>query len=216
MNIVIYGGAILSAYSLQNPGPLAHALTHLQSILPLTVTVGPKQYNITTLHNFIDVAHGKQFVPERATSSGNLEEVEVVSGIVKALEEQGIAPGQICVFSAYRKQIKLLQAKATKAQWGNCFVNTIDKSQGQEFKIVIISLVKTEDNSGFIEEAGRACVACSRHQIACYLVGNWRFWDSMRKQRVHTLTSIKDVMKRESGPNKDMKELLVCGVNVTL
>ena len=185
-------------------------MSRLQSILPLTVTVGRKQYDITKLHNFIDVAHGEHFVPEKGTSSGNVQEVEVVSNIVKALEEQGIAPGQICIFSAYRKQLELLRTEATKAQWGDCFVNTIDKSQGQEFDIVIISLVKTERNPGFIEEVGKACVACSRHKIACYLVGNWKFWDSPRQQRWRSMTNITETIKRE-----DVQGLVVRGENVT-
>ncbi len=144
------------------------------------------QYDITTLHNFVDVARGQQFVPEGGSSSGNKEDVQVVSSLVRAFEDKGVKPSQICVFSAYRTQTKQLRQKAIEAKWLDCFVNTIDKSQGQEFEIVIISLVKAEGDAGFVESLGRACVACSRHKIACYLVGNWNYWSSLHCCKNHS------------------------------
>ena len=183
-------------------------------MLPVSVIAGDRQYDITTVHNFIDVMDGEQFLPEGGSSPGNPQEVAVVSGLVQSLKAGGIESTQICVFSAYRTQVKLLQQEATQTQWQDCFVNTIDKSQGQEFLIVIISLVKTEGDAGFIEELGRACVGCSRHKIALYLVGNWKFWASKRSHGYSTMSRIIDQMKSGSGPNRDLPELVVSGKNV--
>ena len=210
----MYGGQLFSEFRRDYPGPLGPALSHLQHMLPLSVVAGNRQYDITTLHNFIDVASGQSFVPEGGSSSGNFEEVAVVSGLVQSLKSGGIPSSQICVFAAYRTQVKLLHQEAIQAQWKDCFIDTIDKSQGQEFLFVIISLVKTEGDAGFIEELGRACVGCSRHKIALYLVGNWKFWASKKAHGYSTMSRLIDQMKLTSGPNRDMPELVVRGKNM--
>lgn len=206
---MIYEGHIFSECSQSAPQYLGPILNQLKGTLPLPVIAGLKQYDITALHNFINVADGMQSVAIGGTSSFNDKEVEVVSGRVKALKDKGMRGSQICVFAGYRKQVELLSNKATQAQWRDCFIGTIHKSPGQEFEIVIISLVKTEGHSGFIEELGRACVACSRHKIACYLVGNWEFWGSKRKQAYHVMSDIIKEVKTSSGPQKIMPELVV-------
>ena len=183
-------------------------------MLPLSVVAGDRQYDITTLHNFLDVASGQHFVAEGGSSSGNSDEVAVVSALVQNLKAGGMESSQICVFAPYRTQVTLLQQEAVQAKWEDCFVNTIDKSHGQEFLIVIISLVKTEGYAGFIEEVGRACVACSRHKIALYLVGNWEFWASRRAHGLKAMTKLIGEMKWTSGPYKAMPELVVSGQNV--
>ena len=183
-------------------------------MLPLSVVAGDRQYDITALHNFVDVASGQHFVPEGGSSSGNYDEVTVVSALVQNLKAGGIESSQICVFAAYRTQVTLLQQEAKQAQWQDCFVNTIDKSQGQEFLIVIISLVKTEGYAGFIEEAGRACVGCSRHKIALYLVGNWKFWASKKAHGYKAMSRLINQMKWTSGRSRDMPELVVSGKRV--
>ena len=165
-------------------------------MLPLSVVAGNRQYDITALHNFVDVASGQHFVPEGGSSSGNYDEVAVVSALVQNLKAGGMESSQIGVFAAYRTQVTLLQQAAKQAQWHDCFVNTIDKSQGQEFLIVIISLVKTEGDAGFIEELGRACVGCSRHKIALYLVGNWKFWASKKAHGYTTMSRLIDEIRR--------------------
>lgn len=181
----------------------------------MSLIAGNRQYDITTLHNFVDVASGQHFVPEGGSSPGNSEEVAVVSALVQSLKGGGIPSSQICVFAAYRTQVKLLEEEATQAQWRGCFINTIDKGQGQEFLVVIISLVKTEGDAGFIEEVGRACVACSRHKIALYLVGSWNFWASKRAHGYSTMSKIIRQMKWTSGPYRDLPELVVRGKNVS-
>ena len=196
---------------MSSPGPLGPALSLLKGMLPLPVIVGNRQYDITTLHNFVDVAHGEQFKPGKGTSSGNSQEVEVVGGLVKALGNGGFKAKDICVFAGYRTQVKLLKAKAAEDQWLDCAIGTVDKSQGGEFTVIIISLVKTEGDAGFMEQLGRACVACSRHKIACYFVGKWSYWSSSRREQAQkTMSRIIDAAKR----SKDLPELVVSGKTV--
>ena len=215
MVVVVYNGQLYSEFTRDNPGPLSSALILLQGMLPLPVVAGKRQYGITDLHNFVDVANGQHFAPQGGSSFGNNEEVEVVSALVKAFKDKGIKSRQICVLAVYRTQVKLLREEATRAQWQDCYIDTIDGSRGLEWDIVIISLVKTEGDTGFIERVGRACVGCSRHKIGLYLVGDWKHWGSRRHQGYFSMTYIIRQMKWTSGPFRDMRELVVTGKSVT-
>lgn len=83
----------------------------------------------------------------------------------------------------------------------------MDTSQGDEFDIVIISLVKTEGRSGFTGGLERANVAVTRCKAARYFVGNWDFWSQRPKnvsQEFTTMYSLLDNMR--------VKEFVVQGV----
>ena len=72
----------------------------------------------------------------------------------------------ICVLSGHQKGLSYVREEATQVHSVDCFINTIEKSQGQEFDLFIIGLVKTEGDAEFVEHLGRACVATPRHKIA--------------------------------------------------
>ncbi|XP_036347898.1 NFX1-type zinc finger-containing protein 1-like [Rhagoletis pomonella] len=53
-------------------------------------------------------------------------------------------------------------------------VTTVDNFQGEENKIILLSLVRNneEGNIGFLKEENRVCVALSRARDGMYIMGN--------------------------------------------
>lgn len=77
---------------------------------------------------------------------------------------------EILILSPYKKQVALIQNKIDKIGFANVFVMTIDKSQGNEADIVILSLVKTIPTN-FLD-AKRSNVMISRTKEKLIVLGN--------------------------------------------
>ena len=119
------------------------------------------------------------------------------------LIQQGYKPCQITIIAAYQGQVGLLRRKIRQAEkdYPSLFgkeildasqtglsdeekkafekehrviIHTIDNYQGDENEIVIISLVRSnqEHNAGFLRQINRRCVAQSRAKCGMYFIGN--------------------------------------------
>ena len=191
-NTVVYEGRVASAYKTSSPSPF---LGQLLGSLP-EFTVGNKTYKLNSFSNFIDVEGKHQTIPNG--SSCNDAEVEVVEYLIKQLKANGKPESSIAVLTGYLWQLENLQKAAKKNGWSEVRILSVDTSQGDEFDIVIISLVKTEGRSGFMSGLERANVAVTRCKEARYFVGKWDFW-SQRPKNVSrdftTMYSLLDNMK---------------------
>jgi superfamily I DNA and/or RNA helicase len=93
----------------------------------------------------------------------NMEEVDAIKKIC-----DNLAGSRIMVLCAYSTQVK--KVKEAIGQIKDVDVRTLDKSQGAEEDIVIISLVRTK-NVGFLSDKRRLCVGLSRAKKYLYVVG---------------------------------------------
>ncbi|KAG7001307.1 hypothetical protein G7Y79_00032g066600 [Physcia stellaris] len=182
----VYKFPIHSPYMTSNPSPF------LQRLLSQTIRVNTSrdEYHLSSFLHFLDVAEGKHESIEGG-SSWNLAEVEAVNALVKAFLQIGILKSEICVMTGYARQLKLLQASAKANNWSDIKrILTIDSSQGAEFKIVIISLVRTHGRPGFLGQRPRANVGTSRQAEGMYFVGQEQYWFSpprWSKQYMHEI-----------------------------
>ena len=103
---------------------------------------------------------------------------------------QGYCASQITILAAYQKQVQVLREKIKSIQTeyrslfekqsvdndsnSNLKVHTIDNFQGDENEIIIISLVRSnnENKIGFLHRLDRRCVAQSRAKCGMYFIGN--------------------------------------------
>lgn len=83
------------------------------------------------------------------------------------------------VISPYRAQVQLLRRMVRKAEFfkpyrGCITVNTVDGFQGQERDIIVISLVRSNDDGqiGFLSDLRRMNVAITRARMKLIIVGN--------------------------------------------
>lgn len=90
----------------------------------------------------------------------------------------------IGIITMYRAQKDLLEKELSKAEWAVAMrdlirIDTVDSYQGQENKIVILSLVRDNErqSQGFLKDRARINVSISRAQERLVIVGAAHMWE---------------------------------------
>lgn len=140
-------------------------------------------------------------------SSFNLMEADMIVHFIQYLMYNGVQARDITVLTFYngqRRKLRLLlrdQAKTMRdpSIETDTKVVTVDSYQGEENKIVILSLVRSnhEGKIGFLGVDNRVCVALSRAQCGFYLFGN----ANLLYRATNTWKEVIDIMA--CGNNKD-------------
>lgn len=107
----------------------------------------------------------------------NTDEAVMIVGFVEYLFFNGLDTEDITILTFYNGQRKCLLASLRKSQIladRHFNVVTVDSYQGEENKVVILSLVRSNDRNqiGFLGIVNRVCVALSRAQCGFYMFGN--------------------------------------------
>jgi DNA replication ATP-dependent helicase Dna2 len=101
----------------------------------------------------------------------NPTEAERVREVVEAYLDAGVAPEDVGVIAPFRAQVSEIQRRAPDG----VAVDTVDRFQGSDKEVVVLSTVATGDLDGPIfEDHRRMNVALSRAKRACCLVGDER------------------------------------------
>ncbi|KAF6036075.1 ZNFX1 [Bugula neritina] len=109
-------------------------------------------------------------------SHSNEFEADMVVGLTRYfLRQKSYEPSDVTIITMYTGQLLLLKKKMPKAEFEGVKITSVDNFQGEENKILIISLVRsnTNDNLGFVKIENRVCVCLSRAQYGMYVFGNF-------------------------------------------
>jgi DNA replication ATP-dependent helicase Dna2 len=117
--------------------------------------------------------------PEKSGNMVNDREVAIVGRIIDALIGSGLPASSIGVISPFRAQVRQLNESAAISKWkmGGLEVSTIDRFQGRDKQVIIISLVRSNSNgySGrLLNDFRRLNVAVSRAMCKLVLVGSYK------------------------------------------
>ena len=129
----------------------------------------------------------------------SIEEFEVIKDLMKEMiglefDDQGkkrkLTVDNFLIISPYNTQVNLLISKLEESKIENPRVGTIDKFQGQEAPITIISMTSSDSdslprNKEFFFSRNRLNVAISRAQIASIILFNPNLLDSSPKNLDH-------------------------------
>lgn len=123
---------------------------------------------------FIDHAHPES---KEGTSYKNIHEAEMAVELANYLVLQQHAVSVITILTTYRTQFRLIRQLLNdhrNAQMKLLRVSTVDKFQGEENDLIILSLVRCNysGNVGFLRLANRACVALSRARNGFFMLGS--------------------------------------------
>ncbi len=108
----------------------------------------------------------------------NLEEAEMVAAFVDYLYKNGTPLSSVTVLTFYNGQRKRI-LRATRAHESlkneSLRVVTVDSYQGEENDVIILSLVRSNQNGniGFLKGKNRTVVALSRAKRGLYIFGNF-------------------------------------------
>ncbi|KAL0081247.1 RNA helicase [Phycomyces blakesleeanus] len=116
---------------------------------------------------------------EETASKSNEHEAEMAAKLSTYLLMQGYSPADITIITMYsgqRTTIKKALKKERKPEVDTSLVqvSSVDGYQGEENKIIILSLVRSNNAGmiGFLSIANRVCVSLSRAKHGMYILGN--------------------------------------------
>ena len=129
------------------------------------------------------------------TSIYNMYEVDIITSLLKDIDETAESGTSVGVISFYSLQNRKLRDNISNMSFKNIQVsaNTVDKFQGQERNIIIVSLVRSKSgtipkNNSFFKSFERINVAFSRAQNLLFIVGSVSFC----KEQVVSIPSISE------------------------
>ncbi|XP_001601379.1 NFX1-type zinc finger-containing protein 1 isoform X2 [Nasonia vitripennis] len=108
-------------------------------------------------------------------SYANQHECVFLVAFATYLIKQGYNPSEITILCTYTGQLfALMKETGRYTILKQMRVTTVDNYQGEENKIILLSLVRNngEGNTGFLKEENRVCVALSRARDGMYIMGN--------------------------------------------
>nr|XP_014346107.1 PREDICTED: NFX1-type zinc finger-containing protein 1-like isoform X2 [Latimeria chalumnae] len=128
---------------------------------------------------------------EEGRSHQNIHEAAFVKSLCYYFICQGYNPSQITVLTTYTGQLHCLRRIMPRSQFEGVRVCVVDKYQGEENDIIIISLVRSNPQGtvGFLQIPNRVCVALSRARKGLFCIGNMQMLSRVPlwSRIVHTL-----------------------------
>ena len=130
-----------------------------------------EKYDSSSPLVFIDTSkheNNKESTLDYSHSYINDLEIEIVLDIIKMYLNNGINPKNIGVISPYANQVRTINKKT------NVDVKSVDGFQGGEKDIIIISLVRSNNNGdiGFLKDMRRLNVSLTRAKKKLMIIGN--------------------------------------------
>ncbi|XP_066151300.1 NFX1-type zinc finger-containing protein 1-like isoform X2 [Euwallacea fornicatus] len=153
----------------------------------ITPCIYPVLHNHETVTEFSKIRGMKKslyFITHRnpEQSSGNSSkknsyEAKYIIQLASHLIQNGYKPDEITILATYLGQVNVLmqeQSQCVGTQVQEIKVTSVDNFQGEENKIILLSLVRNNDYSsiGFLSVENRVCVALSRAKEGLYMMGN--------------------------------------------
>ncbi|GAA5822704.1 hypothetical protein JCM10212_006515 [Sporobolomyces blumeae] len=128
-------------------------------------------------------------------SKSNENEAEIVLNYVDFLISSGVPATSISLISPYSSQVTLLSSLVS-SRYPEIEIGSIDSNQGRENDVVIMSLVRSNDEGeiGFLKESRRLNVAMTRARCQLVVVGDS---ETLRKGGDKTKGSNRDGEKKE-------------------
>ncbi|XP_052414800.1 NFX1-type zinc finger-containing protein 1 [Carassius gibelio] len=139
---------------------------------------------------FVDHGHYEQEIKD-GRSHQNPHEAQFVVALCRYLLLQGYKPSQITILTTYTGQLYCLRNLMPSQKFAGVKVHVVDKYQGEENDIIILSLVRSnlQRKVGFLNISNRVCVALSRAKMGLYCIGNMEMLSSVKlwSNILHTL-----------------------------
>nr|XP_053646652.1 LOW QUALITY PROTEIN: NFX1-type zinc finger-containing protein 1-like [Cherax quadricarinatus] len=153
----------------------------------LVPSIYPELKDHPSVHNFphingvsSDVFFVTHEIPEDKGYSENsshkhTHEAKFIMGLCQHLLRQGYAPQDVTILTPYTGQFLLLRKlQRDKTSCQGVRISVVDNFQGEENKIILLTLVRSNDEGkiGFLRIDNRVCVALSRAKYGFYIIGN--------------------------------------------
>ena len=176
-----YGGKVESAPSVRHRGILDYdnpiVWIDSKDTLPSSVDENTEPETVSNRYHeeFIGESFGRINKPEAELTLATLQELFDKIGRTRILEERI----DVGIISPYRAQVQYLRQLIRRREYYKPYrslisVNTVDGFQGQERDIIIISLVRSNEQGqiGFLRDLRRMNVAITRARMKLIIIGD--------------------------------------------
>ncbi|XP_034726304.1 NFX1-type zinc finger-containing protein 1 isoform X2 [Etheostoma cragini] len=122
---------------------------------------------------FVEHNHLEEEIKDGKSHQNKHEAMFVVS-LCRYFIYQDYKPEQITILTTYTGQLHCLRNLMPASEFNGVKVHVVDKYQGEENDIVLLSLVRSnrQGKVGFLNIPNRVCVALSRSKKGLYCIGN--------------------------------------------
>ena len=123
-------------------------------------------------------------------SPTNPKEADMILRFAKHIIREGYQPQEVSILAMYDGQVSLLRNRLRNEDL-EIQCSSVDRYQGDENRFVLISLVRSNDQSklGFVGERNRLIVALSRARCGVYIFGNDLLMEEKSKEWKQALGS---------------------------
>jgi len=124
----------------------------------------------------VDSVEGEHAGNHGRGSLFNTAEARLVADLVQNFITVGKArPSSIGVVTTYSEQVRCIEGELRKRTLQVACVSTIDKAQGSEYDLIIVSFVRSNPNGvlGFVADSRRLNVAMTRAKRGLILIGDY-------------------------------------------
>lgn len=153
-------------------------------------------------HSFKEQKDGTSFV--------NVKEIEVIATLCQQMEEawfpkisQGEPRKEIGIITFYGRQLKLIEDRIDAGLFPSLHIRTgtVDRFQGMERQVVIVSMVRNNDQQqvGFAKKPERVNVAFSRAQELLVIVGCHSLFTQQRGRVGSMYSNVSNVVRLHGG-----------------
>ena len=164
-------------------------------------------------HIFFWTHEGVQTKAKVGLSRINATEAKMVVGLTQYLVSCGVPKTSIAILTPYKGQLMMMRSDLMKLNLLNnrdaensVVLSTVDRFQGDEADIVIISLViDAKSQTGFVKEVNRMIVLLSRARLGMYILGNISYFDKSNESIRHwtdTFTKLKQSCEPDTNQDK--------------
>jgi DNA replication ATP-dependent helicase Dna2 len=140
------------------------------------LNINPGVSDDKDINRIIDPDIPVVFVDVEGADSGKArpEEAAVACAIFESLVESGVPPREIGVITPYRAQQSLIRRHLSQSRCCNSFfsVDTVDRFQGGEREVIILSLARSDGVTSFLADRKRLNVSLSRARSKLILLGH--------------------------------------------
>lgn len=173
--------------------------------LPFPWDRGVSWIDSTSTEGEKSVGKGRYINTQEIILLSNLLQKLIISGAIQELEKTitNEQPHPIGIITMYRAQKEEIETTLSRSEWMRPLrklirIDTVDSYQGQENKIIILSLVRDNVGTlqGFLRDAPRINVAISRAQERLIILGASRMWDKQKNDSA--LGNVYEFIKKKS------------------
>lgn len=212
-NHVIYDDQLISDPSTEN----RPFLQSLLALMPLNFEYNDRSFRIRSYLHFVDVENGEEVAVGR--SKYNVAEIDAIVAMIIAMKTKNsnMPLSSIAIVTGYAMQYSKIKAclafhhqRDSTRGWDQVRIFTSGTVQGDEFEIVMLTLVRTANSRGFLGNKERANVCTTRAREAMYYFGKWAHWGSPNRSGLIWLDNIIQ-RERQKAKEYDREPFVVKG-----